>query len=82
MQQVCGSSKLELAQYRKVSAFTQFGSELDDATPTLLNRGARLREVPKQPQYEPLQIKKQIVVIYAAVNVFYSRMSLDRISQF
>ncbi|XBI17557.1 hypothetical protein VPH35_059584 [Triticum aestivum] len=82
MKQVCGSSKLELAQYREVAAFTQFGSDLDAATQALLNRGARLTEVPKQPQYEPLPIEKQIVVIYAAVNGFCDRMPLERISQY
>ncbi|XBH67747.1 hypothetical protein VPH35_096073 [Triticum aestivum] len=82
MKQVCGSSKLELAQYREVVAFAQFGSDLDAATQALLNRGARLTEVPKQPQYEPLPIEKQIVVIYAAVNGFCAQMPLDRISQY
>ncbi|EMS53490.1 ATP synthase subunit alpha, mitochondrial [Triticum urartu] len=82
MKQVCGSSKLELAQYREVAAFAQFGSDLDAATQALLNRGASLTEVPKQPQYEPLPIEKQIVVIYAAVNGFCDRMPLDRISQY
>nr|ULQ69389.1 ATP synthase subunit 1 [Gahnia tristis] len=62
MKQVCGSLKLELAQYREVAAFAQFGSDLDAATQALLNRGARLTEVLKQPQYEPLPIEKQIVV--------------------
>nr|UHY40347.1 ATPase subunit 1 [Tylosema esculentum] len=82
MKQVCGSLKLELAQYREVAAFAQFGSDLDPATQALLNRGARLTEVPKQPQYEPLPIEKQILVIYAAVNGFCDRMPLDRIPQY
>nr|ULQ69107.1 ATP synthase subunit 1 [Cyperus difformis] len=82
MKQVCGSLKLELAQYREVAAFAQFGSDLDAATQALLNRGARLTEVLKQPQFEPLPIEKQIVVIYAAVNGFCDRMPLDKISQF
>jgi F-type H+-transporting ATPase subunit alpha len=82
MKQVCGSLKLELAQYREVAAFAQFGSDLDAATQALLNRGARLTEVLKQPQFEPLPIEKQIVVIYAAVNGFCDRMPLDRISQY
>ncbi|YP_009477621.1 ATPase subunit 1 (mitochondrion) [Nymphaea colorata] len=82
MKQVCGSSKLELAQYREVAAFAQFGSDLDAATQALLNRGARLTEVLKQPQYEPLPIEKQILVIYAAVKGFCDRMPLDRISQY
>nr|GMC58507.1 ATP synthase F1 subunit 1 [Ipomoea batatas] len=82
MKQVCGSLKLELAQYREVAAFAQFGSDLDAATQALLNRGARLTEVLKQPQYAPLPIEKQILVIYAAVNGFCDRMPLDRISQY
>jgi F-type H+-transporting ATPase subunit alpha len=82
MKQVCGSLKLELAQYREVAAFAQFGSDLDAATQALLNRGARLTEVLKQPQYSPLPIEKQIVVIYAAVNGFCDQMPLDRIDQY
>nr|WFQ81684.1 ATP synthase F1 subunit alpha [Coptis chinensis] len=82
MKQVCGSLKLELAQYREVAAFAQFGSDLDAATQALLNRGARLTEVLKQPQYAPLLIEKQILVIYAAVKGFCDRMPLDRISQY
>ena len=82
MKQVCGSLKLELAQYREVAAFAQFGSDLDAATQALLNRGARLTEVLKQPQYAPLPIEKQILVIYAAVNGFCDRMPLDKIFQY
>ncbi|KAJ4829165.1 hypothetical protein Tsubulata_007024 [Turnera subulata] len=82
MKKVCGSSKLELAQYREVAAFAQFGSDLDPATQALLNRGAKLTEVPKQAQYTPLLIEKQILVIYAAVNGFCDRMPLDRIPQY
>ncbi|CAK9166533.1 unnamed protein product [Ilex paraguariensis] len=59
MKQVCSSSKLELAQYREVATFAQFGSDLDAATQVLLNRGARLTEVPKQPQYAPLPIENK-----------------------
>ena len=69
MKQVCGSSELDLAQYREVAAFAQFGSDLDAATQALLNRGARLTEVLKQPQYAPLPIEEQILVIYAAVKI-------------
>jgi len=72
MKQVYGSLKLELAQYGEVAAFAQFGSDLDAATQALLNRGARLTKVLKQPQYAPLPIEKQILVIYAAVNGFNS----------
>ncbi|KAL2247909.1 UNVERIFIED_CONTAM: ATP synthase subunit alpha, mitochondrial [Sesamum indicum] len=82
MKQVCGSLKLELAQYREVAAFAQFGSDLDAATQALLNRGARLTEILKQPQYTPLPIEKEILVIYAAVNGFCDRMPLDKIAQY
>lgn len=82
MKQVCGSLKLELAQYREVAAFAQFGSDLDAATQALLNRGARLTEVLKQPQYSPLPIEKQILVLYAAVRGFCDRMPLGEISQY
>ena len=82
MKQVCGSLKLELAQYREVAAFAQFGSDLDAATQALLNRGARLTEVLKQAQYAPLNIEKEILVIYAAVNGFCDRMPLEKISQY
>nr|YP_010932249.1 ATPase subunit 1 [Hedyosmum orientale]WKT05480.1 ATPase subunit 1 [Hedyosmum orientale] len=82
MKQVRGSSKLELAQYREVAALAQFGSDLDAVTQALPNRGARLTEVPKQPQYAPLPIEKEILVIYAAVKGFCDRMPLDRISQY
>jgi F-type H+-transporting ATPase subunit alpha len=80
MKQVCGSLKLELAQYREVAAFAQFGSDLDAATQALLNRGARLTEVLKQPQYAPLPIEKQILVIYAAVNVTWFNSICDLFS--
>ena len=64
------------------AAFAQFGSDLDAATQALPNRGARLTEVPKQPQYSPLPIEKQIVVIYAAVKGFCDRMPLDKMAQY
>ncbi|THG11005.1 hypothetical protein TEA_028821 [Camellia sinensis var. sinensis] len=82
MKQVCGSSKLELAQYREVAALAQFGSNLGSATQALLNRGARLTKVSKQPQYAPLPIEKQILVIYAVVNGFCDRMPLGKISEY
>lgn len=82
MKQVCGSLKLELAQYREVAAFAQFGSDLDAATQYLLNRGARLTEVLKQPQYSPIPIEKQIVVIYAAVKGFLDQVPISSIGQY
>ena len=68
MKQVAGSIKLELAQYREMAAFAQFGSDLDAATQQLLNRGARLTELLKQPQFSPLPVEEQVVSIYAGVN--------------
>jgi F-type H+-transporting ATPase subunit alpha len=82
MKQVCGSLKLELAQYREVAAFAQFGSDLDAATQYLLNRGARLTEVLKQPQYNPIPIEKQIVVIYAAVKGYLDQIPISSISKY
>ncbi len=67
MKQVAGSIKLELAQYREMAAFAQFGSDLDAATQQLLNRGARLTELLKQPQFSPLPVEEQVVSIYAGV---------------
>ena len=64
MKQVAGSIKGELAQYREMAAFAQFGSDLDAATQRLLNRGARLTELLKQPQFSPLKVEEQVVVIY------------------
>src|SRR5204863_9888394 len=68
MKKVAGPLRLELAQYREMAAFAQFGSELDAATKRQLDRGQRLVEVMKQGQYAPLPAEKQIVIIYAATN--------------
>nr|QGQ61899.1 ATP synthase F1 subunit alpha [Bazzania tridens]QIA59516.1 ATP synthase F1 subunit alpha [Bazzania japonica] len=82
MKQVCGSSKLELAQYREVAASAQSGSDLDAATQYLLNRGARLTEILKQPQYSPIPIEKQIVVIYAAVKGYLDQIPVGLITHY
>ena len=82
MKQVAGTLKLELAQYREVAAFAQFGSDLDAATQYLLNRGARLTEVLKQGQFDPMPIETQIVVLYAATKGYLDRLSVANISQF
>uniref|UniRef100_A0A803N8F7 ATP synthase subunit alpha, mitochondrial n=1 Tax=Chenopodium quinoa TaxID=63459 RepID=A0A803N8F7_CHEQI len=82
MKQVCGSPKLDLAQYREVATFAQIGPDRDAAIQALLNRGERLTEVLKQPQYAPLPIEKQILVIYAAVNGFCDQMPLDKNFQY
>ena len=68
MKQVAGKIKGELAQYREMAAFAQFGSDLDATTQRLLNRGARLTELLKQPQFSPMKVEEQVVVIYAGVN--------------
>jgi F-type H+-transporting ATPase subunit alpha len=70
MKQVAGTLRLALAQYREMAAFAQFGSDLDAATQRQLNRGARLVEILKQPQYQPLGVEKQVLIVYAANNGF------------
>jgi proton translocating ATP synthase F1 alpha subunit len=82
MKQVAGTLKLELAQYREVAAFAQFGSDLDAATQYLLNRGARLTEVLKQDQFDPMPIEQQIVVLYAATKGYLDKMSVSAIPQY
>ena len=82
MKQVAGTLKLELAQYREVAAFAQFGSDLDAATQYLLNRGARLTEMLKQGQYQPLEIERQVVVVYAATKGYLDKMSVSNILAF
>eukprot|EP00793_Prasinoderma_coloniale_P002787 PRCOL_00002269-RA len=82
MKQVSGSLKLELAQYREVAAFAQFGSDLDAATQYLLNRGARLTEVLKQGQYVPMPIEQQVVVIYGAVRGYLDNVEISDIAAF
>ena len=68
MKQVAGTLRLELAQYREMAAFAQFGSDLDAATQKQLNRGARLVELLKQGQYQPLSVEQQVVILYAGTN--------------
>ena len=82
MKQVCGSLKLELAQYREVAAFAQFGSDLDASTQYLLNRGARLTEVLKQGQYSPVPVERQVLVIFAATKGYLDKLSISDISAF
>jgi F-type H+-transporting ATPase subunit alpha len=77
MKQVAGMLRLELAQYRELAAFAQFGSELDKATQQQLNRGMRLVEILKQPQYEPLPMEKQISIIFAGTRGFLDKYSPD-----
>ena len=82
MRQVAGSLRLDLAQFRELAAFAQFGSDLDKATLNQLNRGRRLVEVLKQPQYQPLAIEKQVVIIYAATNGFLDSVEVDQASAY
>jgi len=82
MKQVAGSMKLELAQYREVAAFAQFGSDLDAATQQLLNRGVRLTELLKQGQYVPMGIEEQVAIIYTGVRGYIDKMDPTKITSF
>ncbi len=82
MKQVAGSIKLELAQYREMEAFSQFASDLDAATQRLLARGARLTELLKQPQYKPLTVEEQVVVIFAGVRGYLDGIEVRQIGDF
>jgi len=82
MKSVAGRLKLELAQYREVAAFAQFGSDLDAATQQLLNRGAQLTELLKQKQYVPMPAEEQVCVIYAGVRGFLDKLVTSEISKF
>jgi F-type H+/Na+-transporting ATPase subunit alpha len=82
MKQVAGSIKLELAQYREMAAFAQFGSDLDPATQRLLNRGARLTELLKQAQYQPLPVEEQVVSIYAGVKGHLDKLPVSSVGRF
>ncbi|HLT76662.1 MAG TPA: F0F1 ATP synthase subunit alpha [Ferrovibrio sp.] len=82
MKQVAGTIKLELAQYREMAAFAQFGSDLDPATQRLLNRGARLTELLKQPQYQPLPVEEQVVSIFAGVRGYLDKIPVGDVGRF
>merc|ERR1712214_158927 len=82
MKQVAGSMKLELAQYREVAAFAQFGSDLDAATQQLLNRGVRLTELLKQGQYVPMAIEEQVAILYCGVRGFLDKIDPAKITDF
>jgi len=82
MKQVGATLKLELAQYRELAAFAQFGSDLDKATQAQLNRGKRLVEVLKQPQFQPLPASKQVAIIYAGTNGFLDDLPFEQVNDF
>ncbi len=82
MKQVAGKIKLELAQYREMEAFAQFASDLDPATQKLLARGARLTQLLKQPQYSPLTVEEQVVVIYAGTRGYLDNVPVNKVSAY
>jgi len=82
MKQVAGSLKLELAQYREVAAFAQFGSDLDAVTQQLLNRGEKLTELLKQKQYVPMQVEEQACILFAGVKGYLDKIATSDIERF
>jgi F-type H+-transporting ATPase subunit alpha len=82
MKQVAGSIKGELAQYREMAAFAQFGSDLDATTQRLLARGSRLTELLKQPQFSPLKTEEQVAVIFAGVNGYLDKLPVGKVRAF
>jgi F-type H+-transporting ATPase subunit alpha len=82
MRQVAGTLKLDLAQFRELAAFAQFGSDLDKVTQNQLNRGQRLTEILKQPQFSPLPVEKQIIIIFAGTNGFLDDLKVEQIHSF
>ncbi|HEV7344064.1 MAG TPA: F0F1 ATP synthase subunit alpha [Devosia sp.] len=82
MKQVAGSLKGELSQYREMAAFAQFGSDLDASTQRLLNRGARLTELLKQPQFSPLKMEEQVAVIFAGANGYLDGIPVNKVGDF
>ena len=82
MKQVSGSIKLELAQYREMASFAQFASDLDPATQRLLSRGARLTELLKQPQFSPIPVEEQVVIIFAGVRGYLDTIKISDIRAF
>jgi F-type H+-transporting ATPase subunit alpha len=82
MKQVAGTLRLDLAQYRELAAFAQFGSDLDKATQAQLNRGRRLVEILKQPQYQPLGVEKQVAIIYAATKGYLDEVPVEDVRRY
>lgn len=82
MKQVAGRLRLDLAQYRELAAFAQFGSDLDKSSQQRLNRGKRTVEILKQGQYDPMAVEEQVVVIYAAVNGYIDDIDVDKVQRF
>jgi F-type H+-transporting ATPase subunit alpha len=82
MRQVAGTLRLDLAQYRELAAFAQFGSDLDKGTQAQLNRGRRLVEILKQPQYQPLAVEKQVIIVYAATKGFIDSVAIEDVRRY
>ena len=82
MKSVAGTLRLDLAQFRELEAFAQFGSDLDQATQNQLALGARLVEILKQGQYEPLPVEKQVLIIYSATNGFLRTLEVDQLKSY
>ena len=78
MKQVAGRLRLDMAAFRELAAFAQFGSDLDNTTQAQLNRGQHLQEILKQPQYEPMPLEQQIIVLFAGVNGFADAVPAER----
>jgi F-type H+-transporting ATPase subunit alpha len=79
MKQIAGSLRLDMANFRELAAFAQFGSDLDKSTQAQLNRGQKLQEILKQPQYEPMELEEQVIVLFAGTRGYADKVSLDRI---
>jgi len=82
MKKVAGTLRLELAQFRELAAFAQFGSDLDKATQAQLARGRRLQELLKQPQYAPISVEKQIAIIFAGTNGYLDNIAVNKVGEF
>ena len=82
MKQVAGKIKGELAQYREMAAFAQFGSDLDATTQRLLNRGARLTELLKQDQFQPLRVAQQIAILFAGTAGYFDELEVSQVREF
>jgi F-type H+-transporting ATPase subunit alpha len=81
MRQLSGALKLELAQYRELAAFAQFGSDLDKATRSQLDKGLRIQEILKQPQYQPVPTAQQIAILYAVTNGYLDDVAVENVSE-
>jgi F-type H+-transporting ATPase subunit alpha len=82
MKEVAGGLRLDMATYQELAAFAQFGSDLDEATQRKLDRGKRLTEILKQPQYEPMDLADQVIIIYAGTNGYADHVSIDQMREY